>query len=399
MTTLADRVESESCEEPPELPVVVHARVVRGAGGGPEKTILNSPRYLARHGYRGVCAYMHPPGDPGIETLRKRAGRLEAPLWEFADRGIWDLRVVSRLLRKCRQQRVAIWHGHDYKSNAIGLLLRRFWPMKLVTTVHGWVHYTKRSPLYYTVDRFCLKYYERVLCVSEDLLERCAAAGVRREALTLVPNAIDTVRYRPTTSGAAAKERIGAARNRVLIGAVGRLAAEKGFDTLILAVDRLLTEGHSVDLWIAGEGKDRARLERLIVERSQPERFRLLGYRGNVRELLEAMDVFALSSLREGLPNVLLEAMAMEVPVVATSVAGVPRLVRDGTTGLLVEPQSIDELADALRRLVEEAPLRERLAAYARRVVEEEFSFERRMEDVAGIYDAVLDRNSQQEQA
>ena len=62
-----------------------------------------------------------------------------------------------------------IWHGHDYKSNALGLLLRRFWPMRLVTTVHGWVQQTRRTPLYYRIDRLCLPRYERVICVSDDL--------------------------------------------------------------------------------------------------------------------------------------------------------------------------------------------------------------------------------------
>ena len=64
--------------------------------------------------------------------------------------------MVPRLLDICRRERVTIWHGHDYKSNLLGLLLRRFWPMRLVTTVHGWVHHTARTPLYYAIDRWCL---------------------------------------------------------------------------------------------------------------------------------------------------------------------------------------------------------------------------------------------------
>ena len=91
---------------------------------------------------------------------------------------------------------------------------------------------------------------------------------------------------------------------------------------------------------IVGEGDEQARLEALIAELGRGDRVRLLGYRPETCGLYEAMDVFALSSLREGLPNVLLEAMALEVPVVATRVAGVPRLIHDGENGLLVEPGS-----------------------------------------------------------
>ncbi|HTU91893.1 MAG TPA: hypothetical protein VMF69_17560, partial [Gemmataceae bacterium] len=104
--------------------VVLDARVVSGAGGGPDKTILNSPRFLATAGYRNLCTYLHPPDDPGFEQLRKRARIAEAPLLAIPDSGPWDWRVPGRMLEICRRERVAIWHGHDYKSNALGLLLR-----------------------------------------------------------------------------------------------------------------------------------------------------------------------------------------------------------------------------------------------------------------------------------
>ena len=122
-----------------DLSVVLDVRVVTGTGGGPDKTILNAPRFLAASGYHNICAYMHPPNDPGFERLRERANALEAPLVSIPDRGPFDLKVATELLALCRRERVAIWHGHDYKSNLLGLLLRPFWPMRLVSTVHGWV--------------------------------------------------------------------------------------------------------------------------------------------------------------------------------------------------------------------------------------------------------------------
>src|SRR5439155_21547392 len=137
-------------------------------------------------------AYMHRPGDPGFEQLRSRAEALQAPLLSVPDRGPWDCSVVGRLLHLCRRERVRVWHGHDYKGNALGLLLARFWPMRLVTTVHGWVRHTRRTPFYYRVDELCLPRYDAVLCVSEDLHERCLALGVPPQRCALIENAIDT---------------------------------------------------------------------------------------------------------------------------------------------------------------------------------------------------------------
>jgi glycosyltransferase involved in cell wall biosynthesis len=378
-----------------QMPTVLDARVVCGSGGGPDKTILNSPRHLSPLGYRMLCAYMHPSGDPGFAQLERKAAAWRAPLLSVPDRGPWDWRVVQHFLGICRRENVAIWHGHDYKSNALGILLSRFWPMRLVTTVHGWVHHTRRTPLYYAIDRLSLRHYEAVICVSPDLLSRCRSCGVPAERCLLLENGIDTEQYSRKQSIVAAKRRLGVPTERTLVGAIGRLSAEKGFDHLVRALDQLLRGGHDLELWIAGEGDEKHRLKGLIRELGREERIRLLGYCADTRSLYEALDVFALSSLREGLPNVVLEAMAMEVPVIATRIAGVPGLIQDGGNGLLVEPGSIDELAAALARLHADRGLRQRLASAGRQTIDStRFSFAERMRQIAALYDRLLDRST-----
>jgi len=379
-------------------PVVLDTRVVNGSGGGPDKTILNQPRFLEPAGYRNVCAYMHPPGDPGFEQLRRKAETWRAPLLSVPDRGPWDWRVVSELLRVCRREQVQIWHSHDYKSNALGLLLRRFWPMRLVTTVHGWgVNHSRRATFYYRVDRYCLPHYDKVICVSPDLQQQCLAAGVPVERCVLVENGIDVQEFRRQDGPETARQREGIPPTRIVIGAAGRLSPEKGFDLLIRAVAQLVSQGFDLELLIVGEGDERPRLEALVRELGLKQRVRLPGYLSDLRPVYEAMDCFALSSLREGLPNVLLEAMALEVPVVATRIAGVPRLIADGANGLLVGPGSVDELAAGLGRLLADAGLRLRLGQAARETVETRFSFASRMEKIRAIYDVLLGRNGDEE--
>jgi glycosyltransferase involved in cell wall biosynthesis len=375
------------------MPVVLDTRVVKGSGGGPDKTILKSPRYLWAGGYRMICAYMHPPHDAGFEQLQRKAVIWRAPLVSVHDRGPWDWQVVGQLLDVCRRERVQIWHGHDYKSNALGLLLRRFWPMRLVTTVHGWVHQTRRTPLYYWIDRLCLPRYELVICVSEDLQERCLASRVPKDRCVLVENAVDTEEYSRRIDVRQAKQKLGIPPERLLIGAVGRLSAEKGFDLLIRSVDRLLQKGLDVELTIVGEGEEKQRLHSLIASLGRADRMHLPGYRSDMISLYQAMDIYALSSLREGLPNVLLEAMAMDVPVVATRVAGIPRLIQSEENGLLVEPGSIEDLTRALARLHGDECLRHRLRRAARRTVETCYSFAARMRKIQNLYDALLARS------
>ena len=373
-------------------PVVFDTRVVTGSGGGPDKTILNSPRFLDQLGYKMICGYLHPPHDIGYEQIIQKAAKYKAPLVSIADRGPWDWRVVTELLAVCRREKVAIWHGHDYKTNALGLLLKRFWPMRLVTTLHGWVEHTNRTPLYYRIDQLCLPKYEKVICVSQDLYDAAIKCRVPKRNCILLENAIDTDEYQRTKTTYEAKRALGFPVDSYLIGGVGRLSPEKAFDAQIRALHTLLQRGLNVNLVVIGEGGDRTRLEALAKELGVADRVKLPGWQSEVRSYFEAMDVFALSSLREGLPNVLLEAMALEVPSVATRIAGIPRLIQDGQNGFLIEPGDLPALTSSLHSLLTNTGLRATIRHAARQTIETRYSFPIRMQRLKQIYDEMLSR-------
>ena len=374
----------------PSSVVVLDARVVRGSGGGPDKTILNSPRYLESWGYRNLCVYLRPPHDPGFERLRRQARKRNVNLIEIDDRGPLDGMVVPRLLNLCRRERVRIWHGHDYKTNLLGLLLSQLWPMQLITTVHGWVHYTSRTPLYYWLDRLSIQHYSKVICVSEDLYASCLRSGVALDRCELIENGIDDAEYTRERTVAAAKHYLGLEAKQFLIGSAGRLSAEKGFDFLIRAVDIIRRRGTNVSLIIVGEGEQRSALQNLIVQLGGQEHIQLLGYRSDLREWLQALDVFVLSSLREGLPNVLLEAMALETPVLATRIAGIPRLIQSGENGILVDSGSVDALTNGLEAMAEDRKRRIALGRAGRATVRARFCFKERMRKIRILYDGLL---------
>lgn len=372
------------------MPVVFDTRVVTGSGGGPDKTILNSPRHLEPLGYRMLCGYLHPPEDAGYSEIVRKAERYGAPLVSIPDRGPLDWRAVTALIDICRRERVDIWHGHDYKTNALGLLLKRFWPMRLVTTVHGWVHHTARTPMYYRVDKFCLPRYEKVICVSDDLHRACRRAGVPAKRCELIENAIDLDDYSRAMATDQAKAKLGLPATGFVVGAVGRLEPEKGFDVLIRSMSELGLRGIDATLVVVGEGSDRGRLESLA--HSLGVRAVLPGWKSDVRTWFEAMDLFALSSFREGLPNVLLEAMALQVPCVATRINGIPRLIQDGRNGLLVPPGDSAALTNAMQAVLTNADLRQVFRLASRKTVESRYSFPVRMQKMAAIYDELLDR-------
>ena len=373
-------------ETPNKSPMVLHARVVSGTGGGPDKTILNSPCELQKLGYQSACLYLRDPQDQGFGVLQQRAAQRNANVVEVDDFGILDWQIVKRTLEKVLELKPDIWHGHDYKSNLLGLLLRRKHPMKLVTTVHGWVQKTWKTPLYYAIDRRCLPRYDEVICVSQDLFSDCRNLGVEEEKLSLIDNAIVLGDYKSTDDSCLAKSKLGLPPGVPMLAGVGRLSAEKGFDLLIEAVAKLIESGQNLSLAIAGDGDGHGYLEELIERKNLQRNVKLLGFVEDTRLIYQAADLFVLSSLREGLPNVVLEAMASGTPVLATKVAGMPSLIEDGVNGKLIDPDSVEQLVTGIQELISNQLNLEKYAANAKRTLLEGFDFGSRMKKVADVY-------------
>lgn len=370
---------------------VLHLRTVSGHGGGPEKTLLNSPRFL-RDTYELKLAYVRPKGDATYEMPARAAAR-GVDLTDIPERGAVDPRTIWRLARTIMSFRPDILHAHDYKTNLLGLFLGRCFRIPTITTLHGYVTRGGRLELYYFLDRLCLSQMDHVIAVSNDLDQHAQMVRVPNSRRSLVENAIDTDEFRRQLDVTSAKKRLGFRSKRLTVGAVGRLSREKGFDVLIRAAHQLIGRGHDIDVVIAGDGEEEQALRALIRELDLDQRVRLLGHCADTRALYEALDIFVLSSLREGLPNVVLEALAMEVPVVATRVAGVPRLIQDGKNGVLVEPGSVESLAQSMSQLLGNDSLRDRLAKQGRQTVVDHYSFAVRMQKIRRIYDELLRRN------
>ncbi|GAB6139444.1 glycosyltransferase [Methylosoma difficile] len=173
---------------------------------------------------------------------------------------------------------------------------------------------------------------------------------------------------------------------------VGRLTCAKGQPILVEALAQLLAQGRSVRLRLVGDGEDRAALERQVKTLGLSDSVIFSGAvnQNHIRELYAAADIFCIPSFAEGIPVVLMEAMAMEIPCVTTRITGIPELIQDGETGLLVAPSSVDELAEALARLMDDARLRLRLAKKGREYVLEHYDLAKNVERLADIFAARL---------
>jgi glycosyltransferase involved in cell wall biosynthesis len=264
---------------------------------------------------------------------------------------------------------------HGYKSNLLGRPAARRAGVPIVSVSRGWTAESLKVRCYEALDRFHLRFMDRVVCVSDGQAEKVRRAGVAPGRVRVIRNAArlrplvephpsDRDRLRSLTGG-----------DGPIVLAAGRLSPEKGFAVLIKAAAEVRRGVPTARFVLFGDGPERPTLERRIAAAGLGESFRLVGFSNELEALLPWADVVALPSFTEGLPNVALEAGAAGLPVVASNVGGLPEVVANGQTGYLVPPGEAKALAARLTDLLQRPDWARAFGAAARRRMHEEFSF------------------------
>jgi glycosyltransferase involved in cell wall biosynthesis len=323
-----------------------------------------------------------------VFAIDKKAGDLPIDYVEVVERHSFDRSIWPVLRRLVQNRRIDIVHAHDYKTDVLAWLLHRAEGVIPLSTAHGWAGHSRRERLlYHRMDKQVLRLFPKVITVSEDIRQELVRSGAKPGSVQTVLNGIDHTRFhRDRSRETQIRQRLGIADDEVVIGAVGRLETEKRFDLLIDAFASLQVARLGLRLVIVGEGSLRNTLEAQVDRLGLGGVCRLLGQRSDIVDLHHAFNVFVQSSANEGAPNAVLEAMALETPVVATAVGGTAQLVRDGIDGLLVPAGKIDALADAINRVLTDGQATAARVVSARDRVETELSFDARMATLEAVY-------------
>jgi glycosyltransferase involved in cell wall biosynthesis len=372
---------------------VLELRSVRGTGGGPEKTILlGAARADARETAVTVC-YLRDRADE-VFGIDQRARQLNLDYVEIAEAGSLDWTVVPRLRRLVRERHIDIVHAHDYKTDLLALVLQRTESIIPLTTAHGWTgHSSMERRVYYPADKWLMRRFPQVVAVSSEIRDELLRWGCKPARVEVVLNGIDHRAFRRDPSRTAdARAALGLADGAIAIGSVGRLEPQKRFDLLIEAFSRLRRSlrDRTLHLFIAGEGSSRPELQSLIDKLQLGHCCHLIGHQSDIRGLHHALDLFVQSSEYEGTPNVVLEAMALETPVVVTAAGGTGELVRNGEEGLLIPHGSVDQLHLAMEEALRNPAATDARRQTARDRVEHDLSFDTRMATVQRIYERLV---------
>lgn len=305
------------------------------------------------------------------------------------ERRRYDLTLPSRIVQMARALRPDLVQTHGYKPDVLGLIVARRLGIPWVAFSHGPTDEGRRMRLYLALDHVLLRRADRVVAVSRARKAALEACGFRPNQVVTIPNAVDLRRHVAADAGAARNE-FGFHPDQPVVGVVGRLSPEKGHTYFVEAMAEIVRSLPRAVGLIVGDGPQEGRLRAQTAALGLENVVRFAGYRRDMDRIYSAIDALVLPSIQEGLPNVVLEAMASGRPVVASRVGGVPEVVDDGATGSLVPPGDSHALAQAIVSLLEDPARREAMGAAARQRIEHAFSARSRAERILSLYRAVL---------
>lgn len=373
-------------------PLVLHLCTELSVGGAENHLVMLLHGLQEGGRYRPhIAAFRDAHG--AMRSLRSDFERLGIPVHVLVQDRAYDVRGAGKLAALLKRLRPAILHTHLFRGDLYGPPIGALMGVPVrVSTVHN-VEARFRHPVFRPLFQMTYRFDHGVVAISD------AAAAELQRSLHLPRSKVrriyygfdPQVRWRSDAPQDLRAE-LGLASTDFVIGTIGRICEQKGQVYLIEAVDRLRQELPQLRLFIVGTPEPDGTYEMLrdlVARRDLERRVIFAGYRDSVRSVLAAMNVFVLPSLWEGFGLVLLEAMSVGKPIIASSVASIPEIVEDGVQGVLVPPRDPAALAEAIARLARSPEMLARMAAAGPARVRQ-FSVERMVDETIGLYDSLL---------
>lgn len=369
------------------LPVQKNILHLISSGGffGAERVLLSIAECFGKNGFNVCVGALQDERNPHLEVVAE-AQKKGLPTFVLESRGRFDLGTIFSLRRYIKENNVSILHTHNYKSDLTGLAAAKLSGIPIVATAHGFTDMDRRVGAYETLDRMALKmFFHKVVLMTDKMLE-----NIPSHKKKVIPNGINTEKFSGNKALRGAVRQKWGLSDEIVIGTVGRLSVEKNQALLIAAFKDLPHAHRRFKLMIVGDGPQMKALKDLAAGYGLAEKIIFTGLVRDTSSVYAAFDIFVLSSLTEGVPLTILEAMASGVPIVSTAVGAIPGMVKDDKTGYLVPSGDTVALTEKLSQLSQDAGLRERIRQNALLHVNENYTLERMCREYRKIYEEVL---------
>ncbi len=344
-----------------------------GEFGGAEQHLLSLLRYIDKQEceLQVACLFAEP-----LAPMIVHEG---FPVHVLPMKNKLDLKPVSKLAALIRAEGFNIIHTHGVRANMIGrLAARKAGTGRVVTTVHSVLAFDYNRWIDRWVNRVCeaatKNMTEHFITVSDMLARQMINEGVPAGKVTAIHNGLEIEKYDSSLSGEETRRELGIGKEKLVLGIVARLHPVKGHVFLLEALADVATRVPELVLLIVGSGPERASLEFMVSRLGLSDNVIFTGFRKDIPQVIAAVDILVLPSLSEGLSLTIMEGMAMEKPVIATSVGGTPEIITSGFDGMLAPPADTYALARCIEELVKNPGDAARLGRQARKTIENRFT-------------------------
>lgn len=370
---------------------VLHLCSSLGMFGG-ENVILSLAKEMRSSEFTPIIGILRNSQNPHTEIAEEAAKHMIDHA-VFPCRGRLDLKTMFLIREYILSHNIKILHSHDSKSNFYGFLVSLATKIRVIATCHNWIRTDRKMSFYFYLDRFLLIYFDFVVAVSPPIRDILLNRGIKHEKTAIIYNGVcldDFRNYYSNQNNRDLRNEFGIPQGCLVVGAVGRLSPEKGFAFLLEAAKEVLDDFPNTYFLIVGDGPERKELTSLCSLLDIGKNVIFTGIRNDIGRIYPVMDLVVISSVMEGLPMTLLEAMASRRPIISTNVGAIPQVIEHGNNGLLVEPGSVMQLAAAIKGLLINKEQAETLAQKGYEKVSKYFSSQTMANQYLDVYQRMV---------
>jgi len=355
---------------------------------GAEGVVLELSKELSRVGIDLYVGVFRNRQNPHTEVANGAKG-YGLKTGVFPCNGRFDPKTVFLIREFAKEKGIDLIHSHGYKANFYSAMAASFTRLPLITTCHNWIGTGFKMKFYERLDKIILRRFNKVIAVSDEIKREILNLWLPKSKVSVISNGIDLNRFEGIGNNKI-REELKIDPHCKVVGTIGRLTEEKGHIYLLQTAKEVLKRFSDAIFLIIGSGSLKEELEDQAKAMGLENKVIFTGVRRDIPEILNSIDVFVLPSLIEGLPMVLLEAMAAQKPIIATKVGEIPKILEQGKLGFLVKPKDVRGLADAIVSVLKDNDKINKISRKLYNKVRDNYSSEKMAERYLRVYQEIL---------
>ena len=379
-------------------PVKVAVLATVAGFGGAEKVVLSLIGNINNELYELIPIVFTRYTQAGNKFF-KYIGRVnrqyhKVPLNNYKFKYVNPFSNIVEVYRLLKREKFDLIHTHGYRADVIGVILCKLTGLPIISTCHGFISNDRNLKIYNTLDRFSLRFFNKIITVSDSIKNDLIKNGINESKIIVIQNAVEE-KIEDEIFFYNRKEKrqlLNIKEDEFVLGYIGRLSEEKGIRYLIESSSILNDLNIPIKVLIIGQGPQQKELEDLAREEGIESKIILTGFQNEIETWFPSIDIFVLPSLTEGTPMALLEAMAYGIPVVASAVGGIPKIINSGKNGILVSPSEPEEIARAVSSICLKKDLYNRLSKMAKQTIKSKFNINEWANRIESVYNEIFDK-------